>query len=107
MGFLHCHGLSLNKQRKLNLKCQSLVFYFPSKEDVVVGLGRVGEEGKQTVIKRSSECDPLPQEPTAAPQCGSTAMTEGHRPVPCGWERVVKQRLSGKTAGRFDVYFIR
>jgi methyl-CpG-binding domain protein 4 len=76
------------------------------KEDVVVGLGRVGEEGKQTVIKRSSECDPLPQEPTAAPQCGSTAMTEGHRPVPCGWERVVKQRLSGKTAGRFDVYFI-
>nr|XP_044990408.1 methyl-CpG-binding domain protein 4 isoform X2 [Jaculus jaculus] len=72
------------------------------KEDVE--LERVREEN-QMVIKKRSECDPLLQEPGAS-QFGCSAVTECHRPVPCGWKRVVKQRLSGKTAGRFDVYFI-
>lgn len=76
------------------------------KEEVAVGLERVGEDEIQMAIKRSSDRKPLPQEAIASPQFGSTAVTECHKPVPCGWERVVKQRLSGKTAGRFDVYFI-
>uniref|UniRef100_H0X289 Methyl-CpG-binding domain protein 4 n=1 Tax=Otolemur garnettii TaxID=30611 RepID=H0X289_OTOGA len=75
------------------------------KEDVAVGLARVEDE-KQMMIKRNSECNLLPQEPIASTQLGGTAVTESHKSVPCGWERVVKQRLSGKTAGRFDVYYI-
>ncbi|XP_011368835.1 methyl-CpG-binding domain protein 4 isoform X3 [Pteropus vampyrus] len=58
------------------------------------------------VIKSSSECNTLLQEPITASQFGGTEMTECHKSVPCGWERVVKQRVSGKTAGRYDVYFI-
>nr|XP_030696537.1 methyl-CpG-binding domain protein 4 isoform X2 [Globicephala melas] len=58
------------------------------------------------VIKSSSECNPPLQEPIASAQFGGSAMAECHKSVPCGWERVVKQRLSGKTAGRYDVYFI-
>ncbi|XP_045407469.1 methyl-CpG-binding domain protein 4 [Lemur catta] len=75
-------------------------------EDVAVGLERVGEDEKQMTIKRSSECNPLLQEPIASAQFGGTAVTECQKSVPCGWERVVKQSLSGKTAGRFHVYFI-
>lgn len=59
------------------------------------------------VISSSSECNPLLQEPITSAQGGGAEMTECHKSVPCGWERVVKQRLSGKTAGRYDVYFIR
>nr|XP_055115132.1 methyl-CpG-binding domain protein 4 isoform X4 [Symphalangus syndactylus] len=69
-------------------------------------LERVGEDEEQMMIKRSSECNPLLQEPIASAQFGATAGTECHKSVPCGWERVVKQRSFGKTAGRFDVYFI-
>ncbi|XP_015449319.1 methyl-CpG-binding domain protein 4 isoform X5 [Pteropus alecto] len=58
------------------------------------------------VIKSSSECNTLLQEPITASQFGGTEMTECHKSVPCGWKRVVKQRVSGKTAGRYDVYFI-
>ncbi|TKC41483.1 hypothetical protein EI555_001584 [Monodon monoceros] len=58
------------------------------------------------VIKSNSECNPSLQEPIASAQFGGSAVTECHKSVPCGWERVVKQRLSGKTAGRYDVYFI-
>ncbi|XP_075852423.1 methyl-CpG-binding domain protein 4 isoform X2 [Microcebus murinus] len=75
-------------------------------EDVAVGLERLGEDEKQMMIKRSSECNPLLQEPIVSAQFGGTAVIECSKSVPCGWERVVKQRLSGKTAGRFDVYFI-
>lgn len=75
------------------------------KEDVAVGSERVEDE-KQMVIKSSSECNTLLQEPITASQFGGTEMTECHKSVPCGWERVVKQRVSGKTAGRYDVYFI-
>ncbi|XP_019501481.1 PREDICTED: methyl-CpG-binding domain protein 4 isoform X2 [Hipposideros armiger] len=73
-------------------------------EVVVLGSERAEEDEKQMVIKNSSECNPLLQEPIASAQFGE--MTECHKSVPCGWERVVKQRLSGKTAGRYDVYFI-
>ncbi|XP_063486293.1 methyl-CpG-binding domain protein 4 isoform X3 [Symphalangus syndactylus] len=76
------------------------------KEGVAMELERVGEDEEQMMIKRSSECNPLLQEPIASAQFGATAGTECHKSVPCGWERVVKQRLFGKTAGRFDVYFI-
>ncbi|KAG8516929.1 Methyl-CpG-binding domain protein 4, partial [Galemys pyrenaicus] len=73
-------------------------------EDVAVGSERVGDE--QLLLKSSSECDPLPQEPLAPARRDGAAVTECPRSVPCGWERIVKQRLSGKTAGRYDVYFI-
>uniref|UniRef100_A0A673U3L7 Methyl-CpG-binding domain protein 4 n=2 Tax=Suricata suricatta TaxID=37032 RepID=A0A673U3L7_SURSU len=75
-------------------------------EDVTLGSKRVGEDEKQIVIKSSSECNPLLQESIASGQTGGATVTECHKSVPCGWERVVKQRLSGKTAGRYDVYFI-
>ncbi|CAO2606242.1 Methyl-CpG-binding domain protein 4 [Lemmus lemmus] len=73
------------------------------KEDVAAGLGRT-EDGKEPVI--SSEGSPLPQEPAAATLFSGPSVTECHEPLVCGWERIVKQRLSGKTAGRYDVYFI-
>ncbi|XP_058421948.1 methyl-CpG-binding domain protein 4 isoform X1 [Diceros bicornis minor] len=76
------------------------------KEDVVLGSETVGQDEKQMVIKSSSERNPLLQEPIASAQFGGTPVPECHKSVPCGWERVVKQRLSGKTAGRYDVYFI-
>ncbi|XP_047637371.1 methyl-CpG-binding domain protein 4 isoform X5 [Phacochoerus africanus] len=75
-------------------------------EDVALGSERVGEDEKQIVIKSSSECTPLLEEPLASAEFDGTAVTECHKSVPCGWERLVKQRLSGKTAGRYDVYFI-
>ncbi|XP_062979471.1 methyl-CpG-binding domain protein 4 isoform X2 [Elgaria multicarinata webbii] len=28
------------------------------------------------------------------------------KPVPEGWEKIIKQRQSGKTAGRYDIYFV-
>ncbi|XP_057618483.1 methyl-CpG-binding domain protein 4 [Chionomys nivalis] len=73
------------------------------KEDVAAGLGRT-EDGKEPVI--SSEGSSLPQEPAAASRFNGPAETERHEPLVYGWERIVKQRLSGKTAGRYDVYFI-
>ncbi|XP_058581901.1 methyl-CpG-binding domain protein 4 isoform X1 [Neofelis nebulosa] len=75
-------------------------------KDVTLELERVGEDEKQMVIKNSSEWNPLLQESIASSQIGGSTMTECRKSVPCGWERVVKQRLSGKTAGRYDVYFI-
>nr|KAF6335465.1 methyl-CpG binding domain 4, DNA glycosylase [Pipistrellus kuhlii] len=74
------------------------------RQENALGSERV-EDGKQMVIS-SSECNLLLQEPIASAQCGGAEMTECHKSVPCGWERIVKQRLSGKTAGRYDVYFI-
>nr|XP_034962442.1 methyl-CpG-binding domain protein 4 isoform X1 [Zootoca vivipara] len=29
-----------------------------------------------------------------------------HKAVPEGWERIIKQRQSGKTKGRYDIYFV-
>lgn len=78
-----------------------------SKKDVTLELERVGKDEKQMMIKNSSEWNPLLQESIASSQIGGSTMTECRKSVPCGWERVVKQRLSGKTAGRYDVYFIR
>ncbi|KAM8758347.1 methyl-CpG-binding domain protein 4 isoform 2-T2 [Rhynchonycteris naso] len=75
------------------------------RQENILGSERLEDE-KQMVIKSSNECNPLLQEPIASAQFGGTEMAECHKSVPCGWERVVKQRLSGKTAGRYDVYFI-
>ncbi|XP_076423772.1 methyl-CpG-binding domain protein 4 isoform X4 [Peromyscus maniculatus bairdii] len=72
-------------------------------EDAAIGLGRV-EDGKELVL--GSGCSSRLREPAASAQCGGTAGAECRGPVPCGWKRVVKQRLSGKTAGRYDVCFI-
>ncbi|XP_020836762.1 methyl-CpG-binding domain protein 4 isoform X1 [Phascolarctos cinereus] len=46
------------------------------------------------------------EEPNASTQCNGGTIMECSKSVPCGWKRIVKQRLSGKTAGRYDVYFI-
>ncbi|XP_012510612.1 PREDICTED: methyl-CpG-binding domain protein 4 [Propithecus coquereli] len=51
-------------------------------EDVVVGLERVGEDKKQVMIKRNSECNPLLQEPIASAQFGGTAVTECQDTIP-------------------------
>ncbi|XP_021104484.1 methyl-CpG-binding domain protein 4 isoform X2 [Heterocephalus glaber] len=75
-------------------------------EDGATGLEKVGKDEKQMVINRSRECNALLQKPIASTQFVGAAVTECHKPVLCGWERIVKQRLSGKTAGRFYVYFI-
>nr|XP_042092339.1 methyl-CpG-binding domain protein 4 isoform X6 [Ovis aries] len=75
-------------------------------EDVALGSETVGEDEKQMVMKSSSECKLPLQEPIASAQSGRNAMTECRKSVPCGWERVVKQRVSGKTAGKYDLYFI-
>ncbi|XP_028906230.1 methyl-CpG-binding domain protein 4 isoform X2 [Ornithorhynchus anatinus] len=55
------------------------------------------KDGKP-LMKRSAACND-----------GSVAerlIPVDHKPVPCGWERIVKQRMSGKTAGKYDIYLI-
>lgn len=80
--------------------------YDLSEEDVAVESERRGATEKQRVMENSGECGPLQQAPVTPSLLGGTAEIEPPKPVPSGWERVVKQRLSGKTAGRYDVYFI-
>ncbi|XP_048212263.1 methyl-CpG-binding domain protein 4 isoform X2 [Perognathus longimembris pacificus] len=80
-----------------------------SEEVAAVELGNAGGAEIPVTLRRSPEGGPpeaCPAEAAAATGFGGPTVTAGQRPVPCGWERVVKQRLAGKTAGRFDVYFI-
>ncbi|XP_055115133.1 methyl-CpG-binding domain protein 4 isoform X8 [Symphalangus syndactylus] len=52
------------------------------KEGVAMELERVGEDEEQMMIKRSSECNPLLQEPIASAQFGATAGTECQDTIP-------------------------
>nr|XP_045371025.1 methyl-CpG-binding domain protein 4 [Camelus bactrianus] len=51
-------------------------------EGVALGSGRAREDEKQMMIKSSSECNPLPQDPIAPAQFGGTAVTECQDTIP-------------------------
>ncbi|XP_012399094.1 methyl-CpG-binding domain protein 4 isoform X2 [Sarcophilus harrisii] len=66
----------------------------------------MGDDERKLVTEEREEITPQLQELNASIHCDGGTIMEHSKSVPCGWERIVKQRLSGKTAGKYDVYFI-
>lgn len=58
------------------------------------------EEHAETTAENPVHCK---EDGTRVPLVAS----QSHRTVPEGWEKMIKQRQTGKTAGKFDICFIR
>ncbi|XP_038628094.1 methyl-CpG-binding domain protein 4 isoform X2 [Tachyglossus aculeatus] len=71
--------------------------------------GRWEEREKTEKMGNNDDGKPLMKKRSTACNDGSVVkklIPVNYEPVPCGWERIVKQRMSGKTAGKYDIYLI-